>query len=211
MDFLVGVAHADESPPLTGTDLSKRLKYWAPTSEELDEYGQIIAQLLTSFALEQVKHAGLEPRYATIYQHLVPATAMIESCWKQFTRKEDKIVALRSQAGGIGIMQINQHVWRGFYNMERLQGDVAYNIQAGNQILMRYFKQYGTQIAKENKNADHAARAAYAAYNAGPRASRRFMKADASARQKRVDEHLWNLYQKVAAGGSADLSRCTIL
>lgn len=207
----MGVAHADESPPLTGTNLTQRLNYWAPNPEELDEYGPIIAQLLASFAVEQVKHAGLEPRYATIYQHLIPATAMIESCWKQFTRKNDKIVALRSQSGGIGIMQINQHVWRGFYNMERLQGDVAYNIQAGNQILMRYFKQYGTQIAKENKNADHAARAAYAAYNAGPRASRRFMKADASAREKRVDEHLWKLYQKVAAGGSADLSRCTIL
>ena len=196
---------------MTGAALSQRLKYWVPSPKELDEYEHIMTQLLAAYAAEQVKHAGLEPRYAKIYQHLVPATAMIESCWKQFARKGDKIIALRSQAGGIGIMQINQHVWRGFYNMERLQGDVAYNIQAGNQILMRYFQQHGIKVAKENKNVDYAARAAYAAYNAGPRASRRFMKADASARQKRVDDHLWNLYQKVAAGGSADLSKCTIL
>jgi len=213
LNFLVGVAHAESSPPIImiGTDLDKRLNRWIPTPKELNEYEKIIAQLLNSFASEQVKHAGLAPRYATIYKHLVPATAMIESCWQQYERKNDKIVTLRSQSGGLGIMQINQHVWRGFYNIERLQWDTAYNINAGCQILMRYFKEYGTQTAKENGNPDLAARAAYAAYNGGPRACRRFMKADANARQKRVDEHLWNLYQKIAAGGSGDMATCNIL
>ncbi|MBU4586324.1 MAG: transglycosylase SLT domain-containing protein [Proteobacteria bacterium] len=211
LDFLVGVAYAAESPTPALTDRNKRLDNWVPSSSELDEYKQIIEKLLAASALRQVKKAGLDPRYATIYQHLIPATAMIESCWKQFTRKDDKIVTLRSPAGGIGIMQINQHVWRGFYDIERLQRDVTYNIQAGNQIMMRYFQQYGIQIAKEKKNPHLAARAAYATYNAGPRASRRFLKAEASARQKRVDEHLWDLYQKVSAGGSADLQNCSIL
>ncbi len=211
LNFLVGVAHAEGPPPLTTTELKKRLDHWVPSPEELTEYGKIIAQLLKSFAREQIKKDSLEPRYATIYQHLIPATAMIESCWQQYERKDDKIVTLQSQSGGLGIMQINQHVWRGFYNIERLQGDVAYNIQAGSQILMRYFKEYGTQVAKENGNPEHAARAAYAAYNAGPRASRRFMKPNANARQKRVDEHLWDLYQKIAAGGSVDLATCNIL
>ena len=213
LNFLVGVAHAESSPPIImiGTDLNKRLNRWIATPKELNEYEKIIAQLLNSFASEQVKHAGLAPRYATIYKHLVPATAMIESCWQQYERKNDKIVTLRSQSGGLGIMQINQHVWRGFYNIERLQWDAAYNINAGCQILMRYFKEYGTQTAKENGNPDLAARAAYAAYNGGPRACHRFMKADANARQKRVDEHLWNLYQKIAAGGSGDMATCNIL
>jgi hypothetical protein len=211
LNFLVGVAHAEGPPHLTTTELKKRLDHWVPTTEELAEYEKIISQLLKSFAREQVKQERLEPRYATIYQHLVPATAMIESCWQQYERKDDKIVTLRSPSGGIGIMQINQHVWRGFYNIERLQVDAAYNIQAGSQILMRYFKEYGTQVAKENGNPAHAARATYAAYNAGPRASRRFMKPDANARQKRVDEHLWDLYQKIAAGGSGNLATCNIL
>ena len=65
---------------MIGTDLDKRLNRWIPTPKELNEYEKIIAQLLNSFASEQVKHAGLAPRYATIYKHLVPATAMIESC-----------------------------------------------------------------------------------------------------------------------------------
>ncbi|MFH2123117.1 MAG: transglycosylase SLT domain-containing protein [Pseudomonadota bacterium] len=211
LDFLVGVAYAAEPPVAPSTNPNKRLTNWVPSSAELDEYKQIIEKLLAASALKQVKKANLNPPYATIYQHLIPATAMIESCWQQFTRKDGKIVTLRSPAGGIGIMQINQHVWRGFYDLERLQRDVAYNIQAGNQIMMRYFQQYGIQVAKEKNNPHLAARAAYATYNAGPRASRRFLKAEASARQKRVDEHLWNLYQKVSAGGSADLHNCSIL
>ncbi|MBU0662982.1 MAG: transglycosylase SLT domain-containing protein [Proteobacteria bacterium] len=211
LDFLVGVAYATEPPAPALTNSNKRLDNWIPSSDELDEYKQIIEKLLATSALRQVKKANLDPRYATIYQHLIPATAMIESCWQQFTRKDDKIITLRSPAGGIGIMQINQHVWRGFYDIERLQRDVTYNIQAGNQIMMRYFQQYGIQIAKEKNNPHLAARAAYATYNAGPRASRRFLKAEASVRQKRVDEHLWDLYQKVSAGGSADLQNCSIL
>ncbi len=211
MNFLVGVAYADNLPPLPATKANKRLEHWVPTPEEQDEYEKLITQLLKSFAQAQLKQDSLEPRYAKIYENLVSATAMIESCWQQFERQDDKIVPLRSQAGGIGIMQVNQHVWRGFYNMERLQKDVAYNTQAGNQILMRYFKQYGIQVAKESKNPEIAARAAYAVYNGGPRAARRFMKPDASARQKRVDEHLWELYQKAAKGGRGDLGTCSIL
>ncbi|MEK6201626.1 MAG: lytic transglycosylase domain-containing protein [Desulfobulbaceae bacterium] len=211
LDFLVGVAYAAESPAPVVTNLNKRLNQWVPNSTELDEYEKIIGKLLATSALEQVKKANLDPRYATIYQHLIPATAMIESCWKQYTRKDDKIVTLRSPAGGIGIMQINQHVWRGFYDIERLQRDVTYNIQAGNEIMMRYLQQHGIKVAKENNNPDLAARSAYATYNGGPRASRRFLKADASARQKRVDDHLWSLYQKATAGGRGDLATCSIL
>ena len=211
LNFLVGVAHAEGPPPLTTAELKKRLDHWVPAAEELAEYEKIMSQILKSFAREQVKHDSLDSRYAAIYEHLVPATAMIESCWQQYERKDNKIVTLRSPSGGIGIMQINQHVWRGFYNIERLQGDVAYNIQAGSQILMRYFKDFGTQVAKENGKPEHAARATYAAYNAGPRASRRFMKPEANARQKRVDERLWDLYQKIAGGGNADLATCNVL
>ena len=211
LDFLVGVATAAELPVPAVNDLNKRLDHWIPSSAELGEYEKIIGNLLAASARQKIKKAGLAPRYATIYQHLIPATAMIESCWKQYTRKDDKIVTLRSPAGGIGIMQINQHVWRGFYDMERLEKDVRYNIQAGNEIMMRYFQQHAIKVAEENNNTELAARAAYATYNGGPRASRRFLKEDASARQKRVDDHLWRLYRKAAAGGKGDLATCSIL
>lgn len=208
LNFLIGSAHAEDLPTLGGSALYQRLNRWVPGDEDEAEYEQIMTQLLTALALEQIKREKLDPRYTKIYQNLVPAVAMIESCWQQFELKNDKIVTRRSQAGGIGIMQINQHVWRGFYNMDRLQGDVAYNIQAGSQILMRYFKQHAIKVAEETKNLDNTARAAYAAYNGGPGAVRRFLKADVSARQKRVDDHLWELYQKLSTGGVGDLTTC---
>ncbi len=208
LNFLIGNAHAEELPTLGGPALYQRLNRWVPGDEDEAEYEQIMTQLLAALALEQIKRDNLNPRYAEIYRNLVPAVAMIESCWQQFELKNDKIVTRRSQAGGIGIMQINQHVWRGFYNMDRLQGDVAYNIQAGNQILMRYFKQHATKVAEETKTLDDAARAAYAAYNGGPGAVRRFLKANPNARQKRVDDHLWELYQKLSTGGAGDLTTC---
>ena len=211
LNFLVGVAYAAELPATTVTNLRKQLHLWVPKSTELDEYEKIIGKMLETAADKQLKKAKIDPRYATIYKHLIPATAMIESCWKQYAKKGDTIVPLRSPAGGIGIMQINQHVWRGFYDIKRLEQDVTYNIQAGNQIMMRYFQQYGITVAKENNNPELAARAAYATYNGGPRANRRFLKAGASARQQRVDDHLWSLYQKAAAGGSGDLATCSIL
>ncbi len=209
-NFFITTAHAETMPTNLAPELREKLKFWVPSSEEFPEYSRIIGHLLNASAKQQSAQNSLAPKFATIFQHLLPATAMIESCWRQYEQKGDKVIALRSEAGGIGIMQINQHVWRGLYDMERLQGDVAYNIQAGSQILMRYFKQHAIKIAEETNTPSHAARAAYAAYNAGPRAARRFLRQDANVRQKRVDEHLWDLYRKSAAGGKAVIADCTI-
>lgn len=211
LKFLVSEAHAQAPPLQVSPEIRQRLRFWVPNNEELPEYSRIIEKLLSEAAQKQLSLAKLDSRYSQIYKDLVPATAMIESCWQQFERKDSQVTPLRSQAGGIGIMQINQHVWRGFYDIVRLQKDTAYNIQAGNEILMRYFQEHGIKVAKENGRPAYAARAAYAAYNAGPRAATRFLKPDANARQKRVDDHLWELFQKRAEGGTVDMANCTIL
>ncbi|HBI15633.1 MAG TPA: hypothetical protein DDY20_09000 [Desulfobulbaceae bacterium] len=209
LDILVGTAHADETIPLTVAEVSKRLSNWVPTVPELEEYGFLIAQLLHNASLAQIKNAGLSPEYAQIYQNLVPATAMIESCWRQFELNGDQVVCIRSKSGSLGMMQINQHVWRGFYSIERLKADVIYNIQAGTEILMRYFKENGLKIAEKSGKPFYAARAAYAAYNAGPQAARRFIKSG-SAREKQVDDRLWKFYQGFAAGEIANLKTCSV-
>lgn len=208
LDFLIAKAWAAETEAISVAALNKRLDRWVPKAKELGEYHPIVAQLLTTIAEEELARGGLEPRYAAIYQHLVPTTALIESCWRQYVRTGDKVSFLKSQAGSVGIMQINQHVWRGFYNVERLRWDVAYNTQAGVQILMRYFKQYAIKVGEKTGDPSNAARAAYSIYNAGPRAVRRFMNPKSTAREKRVDERLWTIYQGVAAGGAVDLTTC---
>ncbi|HEX6320686.1 MAG TPA: hypothetical protein VFZ84_17645, partial [Burkholderiales bacterium] len=53
-------------------------------------------------------------------------------------------------------------------------------------------------------------RAAYAVYNAGPRAVGRFNKTKPHPREQRVDERLWTLYQGISSGGQADLRTCGV-
>ena len=107
---------------------------------------------------------------------MVPTTALIESCWRQYAMRGGKVSYLRSGSGSIGIMQINQIVWRGFYQLERLRWDTAYNARAGAQILMRYVKDYAIPYAEKSGDPNQVPRAAYAVYNAGPRAVGRFDK-----------------------------------
>ena len=68
------------------------------------------------------------------YRRLVPATAWQESCWRQFIRRGGKLVAIRSRVGSVGIMQVNERVWRGVYDRKGLVGDIAYNTRAGAEI-----------------------------------------------------------------------------
>jgi hypothetical protein len=124
----------------------------------------------------------MKPVYAAIYRHLVPATALIESCWRQFVIEGDKVINLKSSVGSIGMMQVNQHVWRGFYSIERLKWEVPYNVRAGAEILMRYMKTNAIPLAEKTRQPDHVPRATYCVYTAGPRAVRRFLDPKGSAR-----------------------------
>jgi hypothetical protein len=71
-------------------------------------------------------------------------------------------------------------------------------------------KDYASPYAQKRGDPAHAPRAAYAVYNAGPRAVGRFAKNPPHPREQRVDEHLWKLYQGIASGAQADLKSCGV-
>ncbi|MCD4839479.1 Ig-like domain-containing protein [Neobacillus sedimentimangrovi] len=83
---------------------------------------QQINCLLTNAALE-----------ANIPPEVVKAIAAQESGWKQF--KDGK--PLVSSDGGIGIMQITNQL---NYDQEKLKTDITYNIQAGVEILQKFYQ-----------------------------------------------------------------------
>jgi hypothetical protein len=199
LDFLIPRAYA-ETP----------IDRWVPKRDELGTYQIRVGALLRKTSAAELERAKLATPYAEIYRHLVPTTALIESCWRQFVVRGGRVTYLRSQAASVGIMQINQRVWRGFYDLERLRWDTAYNIRAGAQILARYLKDYAIPFAERTGDPDHVARAAYAVYNAGPRAVGRFTKSPPHPREARVDEKLWALYQGIAAGGQVHLATCGV-
>jgi hypothetical protein len=139
---------------------------------------------------------------------MLPAAALQESCWRQFERKGDTITYRASALGSVGLMQINQRVWRGFYNVERLRWDTAYNARAGAEILLGYFRQYGIEEGRRSGHVEDAVRATYSVYNAGPRAVSRYRDQGSTPRERRVDESFWALYRGFAGGGTADLLTC---
>jgi Transglycosylase SLT domain len=199
LDFLVRRAYA-ETP----------LDRWIPARKELAMYEQRVGRLLRQTSESELGRTRLASPHEETYRHLVPTTALIESCWRQYVMVGGKVSFLRSPAGSVGIMQINQRVWRGFYDVERLRWDTAYNARAGAQILMRYFKDYAIPYAERSGQPHDVPRAAYAVYNAGPRAVGRFAKSPPHPREARVDEKLWALYQGIAAGGQVDLASCGV-
>lgn len=200
LDLLIRSAHA----------AARALDRWVPTRAELGAYEAQVGDLLQKAAAAELQRTGLAAPHDKTYEHLVPTTALIESCWRQYVLRDGKVSFLRSSASSVGIMQINQRVWRGFYDVERLRWNTAYNTRAGAQILMRYLKDYAIPYAERSGDLDHVPRAAYAVYNGGPRAAGRFNKARRHPREARVDDRLWKLYQGIAAGGRADLRSCDV-
>jgi hypothetical protein len=209
LELLIRSAHATSA---TATDPSavRPLDRWVPRRDELDGYEARIGDLLAKTAEIELRRANLAAPYDRMFLDLVPATALIESCWRQYVVRGGKITYLRSSASSVGIMQINERVWRGFYDIQRLRWDTAYNTRAGAQILMRYVKDYAIPYAERSGRLDHVARAAYAVYNAGPRAVGRFAKAKRHPREARVDDRLLTLFQGIASGGRASLRTCGV-
>ena len=205
--FLLTEAHALDRHHLLGKTFSGKLYKWVPSNNEMSSYKKAYSRLLKAAANDQMHISRLDRRYRDTFLHLVKATALIESCWRQFKRKGSNITYMLSGAGSIGLMQINQYVWRGFYDMERIRWDAVYNAQAGVEILMRYFKNSGIPVGRKYGQPAYIPRATYAAYNGGPRARTRFLK-PRNWRQKQVDKKLWTLYRGFAANGEVNLRTC---
>ena len=210
LDLLIRPALAGDSTA-DPQQLADRLRNWIPETKELIAYRTVVATLLERVMVQEMARGTLTREDQEIVRHLVPATALIESCWRQYYRNQDSITHLRSPAGAIGLMQINPAVWRGIFDVERLKTDAAYNAHAGTRILLRYLRQYARPVAAETGDLTHIARASYAAYNAGPRAARRFLKSDLKPSLRKIDEKFWGYYQAFSEGGEVDLQSCKVI
>ena len=209
LDFFIPRALAQE-PPHDLQLLSDRLSQWVPASEEMDTYQTIVAALLDVVRTQELERAQLSPAEAEVFRHMVPATALIESCWRQYVRTEAGIRTLRSPSGSLGLMQVNPAVWRGIFDVDRLKNDTGYNAYAGTRILLRYLRLHARPIAARTGEIKDLARASYAAYNAGPRAAGRFLKSTQHPRVRQVDDKFWNYYQSISSGGQVDLHVCGV-
>ena len=106
-------------------------------------------------------------------------------------------------------MQVNRHVWRGFYSIPRLEWDIAYNAGAGAEILMRLMSANTARATTRDSNSGaEIARSTYAAYNGGPSAYNRWRRSDESADTRYIDRSFWTKFRAVTAGQLFDILSC---
>ncbi len=191
-------------------ELAARLDRWVPSPAELHAYLPLVHTLLERVAQDILDSPKLPPEHRSLYRQLVLATAWQESCWRQFIRKQGRVEALRSSAGSVGIMQINVRVWRGFYDSQALKADIAYNANAGGEILAHYLVDYAIKKGEHTQTGrlEDLARATYAVYNGGPSHLQRYRQAKTPKTLKDIDSAFLAKYRTVAQGDELAVASC---
>ena len=195
-----------EAPP------SKTIERWIADRDTIDAYLQAVHDVLDEVTKQTLATADLEDRYREVYRRLVLAAAWQESCWRQFLRAREKVTYIKSAVGSTGMMQVNEHVWRGVYDLRGLRWDIHYNGRAGSEILLHYLEDYAVARGEDKQSGgiDNLARATYAVYNGGPGHLTRYRKTTTSTSLKRIDDLFWAKYKAVSAGKEADVKQCIV-
>ncbi len=143
-------------------ELARKLKRLVVNSGNASEYRGNYDQLLQYGAQREIAEENIDYRFRPLYLRMVKSTAWQESCWRQFVLKGNRVVYLESSSHDVGLMQVNKYVWRGFYNIDRLEWDVLYNASAGMEILARLLDEIELKRgAFSPQNPDELARSIY--------------------------------------------------
>lgn len=186
------------------------LKQWMPAKDKLNLYVRKVRGVLETAADKAQQHKRLEGNYRSLYEKLVLATAWQESCWRQYVVINKRIEPLRSSSGDVGLMQVNEKVWRGFYDLQKLRWDINYNSSAGSEILLNYLLNYALKRGEHKQSGGTAnlARATYSAYNGGPGQVSRYRSNNVAASHRKIDSLFWEKYKQVDAGKAGNVAQC---
>lgn len=155
-----------------------RLKPWIVPKSGVDDYLGRVRSLLKRTANKVANRNEGIKKHRKLYERIVYSTAWQESCFRQFHTKNRQLIYLRSYNGSsVGLMQINERVWRGIYDVGRLRWDIHYNAKAGCEILATYFQRYALKKPDRIKSLKpiQLAGAVYAMYNGGPSQFKKFL------------------------------------
>ena len=131
-----------------------------------------------------------------------------------FWLKRKKIVYLRSYNGSsVGVMQINERVWRGIYDVDRLRWNIRYNSRAGCEILDLYVTKYIEKNLKEMNSGgkisdDTLAKVIYAMYDGGPQDFKKFLSRKKLGKYFKSDKLFLERYNWVKTGHWQNIQKC---
>lgn len=207
LDWLVRPAWAAdwEQPPRS------QLDKWLPSRDDPSPYRKMVLEVVSRGRDAALTKGGLPQERHELFKLLVPATVWQESCWRQFVVDGNNIKPLRSYNNtSVGIMQVNDLVWRGLYDRRSLNWDLPYNAAAGCEILETYLRRYALERSKTARGLsdDTLAQAVYAMYNGGPGQLWQFLKRLRAGRLLRSDRLFKAKFRKVKTGSTLGLEEC---
>ncbi len=194
-------------------EMPTELKKWLPPRRDIGPYLDRLQGVLREAADLVLARGRLEEVHHPLFRRLVPATAWQESCWRQFVVMDGRIRYLRSyNNSSVGLMQINERVWRGVYRLEGLRSNIRYNALAGTEILELYLRRYALERldSSEHLPEDVLAQAVYAMYNGGPSQFEKFLKRRQKGSLHLSDRLFEEKYAWVKDGRYDRLSLCLL-
>jgi len=186
------------------------IRQWVLSPENLEYCLEQIKILLKEAVDETLKKNTIPASYHTVFLQAVSATGWQESCFRQFLKKKGKITYLISYNNtSVGMMQVNERVWRGLYDLKHLRWNIRYNARAGCEILEQYFTRYGLSNKKAGQlDPDTLACALYAMYNSGPGDFQKFLQRKASGKRLITDTLFQEKYQWVKKDHWDNITKC---
>jgi hypothetical protein len=205
--FLFPLAWAKQGTPT----MLDQVKQWIPSVGDPERYISKVRDLLEGAADKILAANPLSGSYSSFFPLLVSATAWQESCWRQFIAQNGKLRYLVSyNQSSVGLMQINERVWRGIYRLESLRWNITYNVRAGCEILHLYLRTIALKEIKPVNPSDHdtIARVTYAMYNGGPGQLKQYVKRSGANAYYRSDQLFWEKYTAAKEAKFDQLSLC---
>jgi hypothetical protein len=203
--FLFTSAFADTLPSFS------EIKTWQVPENDRAEYMDRVRDLLKFAYTSLVIRKDLPANIQGLYKALVPAIAWQESCFRQFVVADKKLTYLLSyNKSSVGIMQINERVWRGIYDKQRLRWDIEYNAVAGCEIIDLYLQKYALAKSGPDILSDEQtlAQLVYAMYNGGPKQYGKFLDRKAQQALYKSDSLFKEKYGWVKAGSWNNIEKC---
>jgi len=191
----------------------KELRRWLPPKKSIEPYFQKVKAVLIETNRKNLRKSNIPEKYHNLFQQVVMATAWQETCFRQFIVDDGKLTFIRSYNNtSVGLMQINERVWRGMYNLQHLRWNIRYNAKAGIDILDNYFTKYALPKSRTvaSLGKDGLAACIYAMYNGGPSQFSGYLKRRQTGRYYKTDKHFKEKYNWVKNNQWERLSKCLI-
>ncbi|MEN8246304.1 MAG: lytic transglycosylase domain-containing protein [Thermodesulfobacteriota bacterium] len=204
-------ANADK-PTITFNDIIP----WVFSKKNIETYVDRIKALLEETSNGELNDSKIENRYHDLYRLIVLSTAWQESCFRQFRVRKKKVTYLLSyNRSSVGLMQVNERVWRGMYDRQHLRWDIQYNAAAGCEILEIYIRKYTLDRIKKRKlvlnlDDDTMARIVYAMYNGGPGQFDKILKRNKEGTFYTSDKLYFEKYSWVKNNQWKNIRKCLI-